>query len=314
MATNSSGSRGSRRRRVATHSGEPVPTFGGSWTEQKLDVLRNYLRAYTTALKAKPFELLYIDAFAGAGRSRPRRQESGGPEPDDGARDDQSYRDGSPRIALNTGAFHRYIFIEKIGRQASQLAGLRADFPQLAAAIEIIAGDANEVVPELCRRVSWRNWRGVIFIDPYGMQLSWSTLEAIAATRALDVWLLVPIMAINRLLVRSGRHPAGWERKLDRTLGTADWRTVLYSESPQLTLNGSIELIKEPLSKLLRFEKERLEGIFRGGVAEPGILVNSRDAPLYALFFAVSNPTPRAREIAHDIAGYLLRDLRRIEK
>lgn len=314
MATNEFGSRGSRRRRVATHSDGSLPAFGGSWTEQKLDVLAKYLGAYTTALKRQPFELLYIDAFAGAGRSRPRRQQSGRPESDDGARDDESYRDGSPRIALRTGGFDRYVFIEKAGRQARQLAHLRTDFPELDEAIEILPGDANEIVPGLCRSVRWSGWRGVIFIDPYGMQLDWSTLEAIAATRALDVWLLVPIGAINRLLVRSGRLSPGWEKRLNRTLGTSDWRTVLYSESPQLTLNGSTELIKQPLSKLLWFEKARLEGIFQGGVAEPGILVNSRDAPLYALFFAVSNPTPRARAIAHDIAGYLLKDLRRVGK
>ena len=41
--------------------------FGGDWTEEKLDMLRKYLRAYTTALKRQPFGLMYIDAFAGSG-------------------------------------------------------------------------------------------------------------------------------------------------------------------------------------------------------------------------------------------------------
>ena len=41
--------------------------FGGVWTEQKLERVAKYLRAYTTALKNQPFELLYIDAFAGTG-------------------------------------------------------------------------------------------------------------------------------------------------------------------------------------------------------------------------------------------------------
>ena len=41
--------------------------FGGAWTEEKLQILERYLDAYTTALKNKPFNLVYIDAFAGVG-------------------------------------------------------------------------------------------------------------------------------------------------------------------------------------------------------------------------------------------------------
>ncbi len=41
--------------------------FGGEWTVQKLDILERYLNAYTTALKNQPFDLVYIDAFAGTG-------------------------------------------------------------------------------------------------------------------------------------------------------------------------------------------------------------------------------------------------------
>ena len=45
--------------------------FGGEWTRQKLEILRRYLEAYTTALKDQPFKLIYIDAFAGDGYWRP---------------------------------------------------------------------------------------------------------------------------------------------------------------------------------------------------------------------------------------------------
>ena len=46
---------------------EPVASYGGEWTHQKLDILEDYLNAYTTALKNQHFRLLYIDAFAGTG-------------------------------------------------------------------------------------------------------------------------------------------------------------------------------------------------------------------------------------------------------
>jgi hypothetical protein len=44
----------------------------GPWARQKLDGLEAYLHAYTVALKKQSFELVYIDAFAGAGRSKIR--------------------------------------------------------------------------------------------------------------------------------------------------------------------------------------------------------------------------------------------------
>ena len=48
-------------------SDRPRP-FGGEWTKTKLDIIEKYLNAYTTALKDKPFKLMYIDAFAGTGQ------------------------------------------------------------------------------------------------------------------------------------------------------------------------------------------------------------------------------------------------------
>ena len=41
--------------------------FGGAWTQEKLEVLRKYLVAYTNVLKNQRLERYYIDAFAGTG-------------------------------------------------------------------------------------------------------------------------------------------------------------------------------------------------------------------------------------------------------
>ena len=52
-------------------------TFGGRWTIDKLEILRRYLKEYTTVLKEnpskeRPFNLIYVDAFAGEGSCAPR--------------------------------------------------------------------------------------------------------------------------------------------------------------------------------------------------------------------------------------------------
>lgn len=56
--------------------------FGGDWTRAKLDVLKDYLAAYTKALKDKPtaalpFRKAYIDAFAGTGTRTARERDMG---------------------------------------------------------------------------------------------------------------------------------------------------------------------------------------------------------------------------------------------
>ena len=47
-------------------------SFGGEWTQEKLDILHRYLDAYTTALKDQNFRLIYVDAFAGEGYYEPK--------------------------------------------------------------------------------------------------------------------------------------------------------------------------------------------------------------------------------------------------
>src|SRR5262245_31781627 len=41
--------------------------FGGPWTLLKTEIVEKYLKFFVTALKAQPFRLVYVDAFAGSG-------------------------------------------------------------------------------------------------------------------------------------------------------------------------------------------------------------------------------------------------------
>lgn len=43
--------------------------FGGLWTKEKLYIIEEYLRSYSIALKNKSFRKIYIDAFAGSGKT-----------------------------------------------------------------------------------------------------------------------------------------------------------------------------------------------------------------------------------------------------
>ena len=99
-----------------------VPRFGGRWTEQKLEILRHYLDAYTTALKNQPFILHYVDGFAGAGSYNESANEYA---------EFYEFRDGSARIALEIGdkPFDELVFIEKGADSAEALLTLTNEFP-----------------------------------------------------------------------------------------------------------------------------------------------------------------------------------------
>ena len=93
--------------------------------------------------------------------------------------------EGSARIALGIDPpFHRYIFIDKLPDHVAQLELLNGEFSHLSDRIEIKKGDANSEILGICHGKDWlkHGRRAVLFVDPYGMQVAWETIEAIADT------------------------------------------------------------------------------------------------------------------------------------
>ena len=67
--------------------------FGGEWTIQKLHIIEEYLKTYTTALKNQKVKKIYVDGFAGSGKT----------ELKSGAKDDEQGAitvDGSALLSL----------------------------------------------------------------------------------------------------------------------------------------------------------------------------------------------------------------------
>jgi len=259
--------------------------FGGAWTEQKLRVLQGYLSAYTTALSKTTLRKGYIDAFAGTGY-RNRAQLF----PDLAEHEPQELLDGSARLALKTRPpFDGFVFIESHAARRAELEALREEFPQ--ASIQIRGGDANEQIQEICN-LEWRSRRAVLFLDPYGMEVEWKTIEAIAATQAIDTWLLFPLgVGVNRLLTRSGDIPPEWRHRLNLLLGTQDWHDEFYSVEMTTNLFGDevSRVTKASVDTIGKYFNDRLKAVFAGVAEPPLVLRNSRGSPLYLLCFAAGN-------------------------
>ncbi len=291
---------------------QPQVPFGGEWTRIKLEVVRRYLEAYQTALKNQPFNTIYIDAFAGTGYYLPRQDAKHVATllPQLVEPEVIQLRDGSVRNALKVDPrFQKYIFIEYDERKAAALEGLKTEFPDRAADITIVTQDANTYLQRLCNQADWHRYRAVLFLDPFGMQVSWETLMAIANTQAMDMWLLFPLgVAVNRMLTRDGEIPLAWQTRLDQMFGTHDWHQAFYRESPQQSLFDEAPRVEKvaTLEAIGTYFVERLRTIFPA-VAQPRPLFNSTNNPLYLLCFAVGNPKPTAIGAALGIANHILK-------
>jgi three-Cys-motif partner protein len=221
--------------------------------------------------------------------------------------DADALRKGSTQVALETSPpFAEYIFIEHNEDHAANLLRLRQQFLRIAPRIKIIPEDANVYLLRWCKIVDWRSTRAVVFLDPYGMQVEWATIEAMANTKSIDLWILFPLgVGVNRLLMKERPPDGPWAERLTRIFGTDDWRKAFYHESNQADLfNKSSDVIKDADFKTIAtYWVSRLQAVFADVARNPLPLRNSRNVPIYLLSFAAANPrvAKTAVKIAQDI-------------
>jgi three-Cys-motif partner protein len=91
-----------------------------------------------------------------------------------------------------------------------------------------------------CRSINSRyNKRAVIFLDPFGMQVEWETIEVIAKTKAIDMWYLLPLgIGVNRLLKKDGMISEANRNKINDIFGSRDWYNTFYKTEETASLFG----------------------------------------------------------------------------
>jgi three-Cys-motif partner protein len=280
--------------------------FGGIWTQKKLEVLEKYLGFYTLALKNQSFRLHYADAFAGTGSHTPKRLELGQQE----ELIDIDDLKGSVSKALEVApGFHQYHFNDLNPKHIEALEEVATHYPEKR--ITIHQSDANDFVPEFCQSLG-RNDRAVLLLDPYSTQLNWSTLNDVARSEKVDLWLLFPISALSRMTPRDGgKIQESWRNTLNRLLGTDDWQDALYKPKalpPMDDLFGHSgereETERINVQELQSWVSGRLNELFPF-VAEP-VPLRSNGSLLFLFYFAVSNPHPAAGALAKKVVSDIL--------
>jgi three-Cys-motif partner protein len=250
----------------------------GIWTQSKLDLLRDYLDAFTTTTKNKSEERIYLDLFGG--------------EPENVDRTTLNPIDGSARIALDTAnpPFTRLRFFELPPNAARLLATLGQEYP--GRDVRVYEGDCNETIRQALDELRQAGvaWAPTFaFIDPNGPDCHWATLQALAehkganAKTKVEIWMLFPVPLFQRMLPKTGTVRQGDDERITAMYGTPEWHAILAAK-----LDGDISAIeaREEYVNLMRW---RLEKVLGYEWTHSLLVKNESNRPIYFMIFATDS-------------------------
>lgn len=298
--------------------------FGGKWTEEKITVFIKYVKAYLTIMNKYPqFRLLYFDGFAGSGIINPTSEtESSEAEQSiiefEGLEEEQYEEETEVDKQIQGVAmqvlgiteprgFDTYYFVEKSPINAARLSALLAGrFPSRDT--YVVEGDCNEKLLAMAvylRKPENNMIRTVAFLDPYGMQLRWESLEALRGLN-IDLWILVPTgIGVGRLLRNDGQIEVSWMNRLKEFLGMGadDIMAHFYKKETSNSLFGETSNLRknsQPTERAAKLYCQRIrEAQLFTYVAEPRALKNSINSTMYHFVLCTNNTA--ALNIANSI-------------
>jgi three-Cys-motif partner protein len=189
----------------------------GRWAEDKHRLIGLYDQLFSTGMRAKWDQRIYIDLYSGAGLSR--------------IRGSNRIIAGSPIIALTVdNPFDKYIFCEENEELLDALQKRVGRFaPQ--AQVSYIAGDCNTKVMDVCNEIplasSQNRVLGLCLVDPFDLGVKFRTLQVLSR-RYLD---FICLLALHMDAKRNySRYLSTDSKKIDEFLGADSWRSAWITE------------------------------------------------------------------------------------
>ena len=286
---------------------EPISdSWGGRWTEEKLDAFEKYVNAYLTIMNSYrekyDWKLIYFDGFAGSGT---RNENDVQPVSellldlfnDECLDEDElnTYKGAAERVlGIEQRGFDWYVFVDKSMESSQQLEKRLEKFKSQRNLV-FRTSDANEQISLLANAMKKDNsLAALVLLDPFGMQVDWKSIELLKGTRT-DLWILIPTgVIVNRLLDRKGELTH--IEKLTSFFGKDEnfLRDYFYKKRTVETLFGETEIVekvKQPIEKIAKLYIEQLGKIYKHFTDKPLVLCNSRHTPIFHFACASNNPT-----------------------
>lgn len=267
--------------------------FGGNWTEAKMEIVVSYAKAYLTIMSKQEWaQTMYFDGFAGSGLIATDGKEE--------------LKKGTALRILDINdprPFDLYYFVELDDVYKSDLEK-RVQENYFGRNVHIVNADCNEKLIKMAEFLrANKSFRALVFIDPYGMSVNWSSIAALKEL-GVDLWILVPTgIGVARLLKNDGNISDAWLKKLENFLGMKKDEVIshFYKETEQNTLFGietRIEKERNVVSKIGELYKKRLNEVFKFESA-PFVMKNSTNSIMYHFMMATNNRS--ALKIANEV-------------
>lgn len=299
--------------------------FGGFWTKYKLYIIEEYLKSYSIALKNQKFRKIYIDAFAGSGKTELKSivENKGngifsfleeGVDVND-VLSGEEIVDGSALISLKYN-FDEYYFVEIDEERINDLKKeISKHYSDKINKVHFLNEDSNKHLKKILDSFG-RNDKCVMFLDPYALELHWDVLEAISKHKGIDIWYLFPL-SINRLIPKDKNKLDEHNKEIvNNILGTTLWENDLYKKSTIIDLFGEEEKIERvELDEIIKYIENRFNTLFPYVNNNSVILKNDKNSPLFMLTFMMTNNGEKAISLAGKLVRGIVKGAeRRYEK
>lgn len=286
--------------------------FGGEWTEKKLQTLERYAGLYTKALKGH-FKVHYIDAFAGDGEGSSKEVEILDDQPEFFPTSNRIIIEGSASRLTNL-QFHSLHFVEKNPDYVEKLSSLINKKGIKNG--QVHHGDANTKILEILKKISHKDShkdsdkdRVLLFLDPFGLQVKWETLEAIAKQEVkCDIWYLFPFQRINSSISNSDKTiTSHMKTPLERCLGlpSEEIEPSIFDTSVEVDLFERVEKEKRKEKGVEQLFIKRLSEAFEYVDENPICLTNTQGRHIFSFILCSNNPSEKAKNLIKKFAKYV---------
>lgn len=241
------------------------------WSLEKYKLVGSYCDIFTNGMKYKWNQLVYIDLFAGAGYAKIKES-------------NKTYLNSALLAMSIPTPFSKYILCEQDEERFEALAArVKRDFSHLN--YELIKGDSNKNVDKVIKALPQfgkGNTRlPFCFVDPYSLNLNFSTIKVLGQT-------LMDFLILQALHMDANRNFENYlsdeNTKIAEYLGINNWRE-LFEKDGMIYRKDFVKFLaeqyQEQMSKL-GYQKTKHMHQIRS---------NEKNLPLYYLSFYSKHPT-----------------------
>lgn len=241
------------------------------WSLEKYKLVGSYCDIFTSGMKLKWSQLVYIDLFAGAGHAKIK--ETG-----------KVYRN-SALIAMSLpNPFSKYILCEQDGDRFDALQKrVKRDFSHLNC--ELIKGDSNVNVDKVLKALppfgKGNTLLPFCFVDPYSLNLKFSTIQTLGKN-------LMDFLILQALHMDANRNFESYIKEENTTiadyLGLDNWRT-LFEKNGDYYRKDFVKFLSD------QYQEQMVKLQYKEAKQVHQIRSNEKNLPLYYLAFYSKHDT-----------------------